>query len=294
MNNVLLTIREKESRLPKSERKIAQFILGNAMDVISMNASTLANKADSSAAAVIRFCHSLGLKGFTDLKLQLSANMSEIREDIHTDITYGDPIEMVKRKFLLNTQHTFYETNDALDEEILQQINEIIHESPVIFVYGLGSSSIAGQDLQQKFSRLGKIVMSSTDQHYLAASLKSADKNALFIAISNTGEKKETLALATLAKKMKVKVVSVTHLTDNPLANLADYALKTAPSKEAPLRSGATLSVLMQLYALDILFLTYVTTYYEESFEVLEKSKDALSDFYAIMERTLGKNTVLF
>ena len=41
----------------------------NTETVISMNAQELAKQAGSSPAAIIRFCHSMDVNGFTELKL---------------------------------------------------------------------------------------------------------------------------------------------------------------------------------------------------------------------------------
>ena len=76
--NIVLSIQERLQQLPKSERKIAEYILKNTETVISMNAQELAKQAGSSPAAIIRFCHSRDVTGFTELKLLLSANLGQM------------------------------------------------------------------------------------------------------------------------------------------------------------------------------------------------------------------------
>lgn len=280
LNNILLNIKEKMAQLPLSEKKIAEVILREPASIINMNSSLLAKKAGSSSAAVIRFCHSIGLKGFVELKLQLSADLQGINDNLYTDIMPGEELGKIKMKLLVNTNHVFKETNNTLADEVVANATKLFYDSSVIYPFGLGASSIVAEDFQQKFSRIGKKVIFIQDQHVLATSLAASDPKALFLGISNGGEKGEILALTKMAKSFGIKTVSLTRNTANALSREADLALKTAVAQEPPLRSGATISLLTQMYAIDILFYAYVTNYYESSLENLEKSKEAISHLY--------------
>ena len=280
LNNILLQIKEKKAFLPLSEKKIAEVILKDPVSVINMNSSLLAKKAGSSSAAVIRFCRSIGLKGFVDLKLQLSADLQGINDNVYTDIVPGEDLEQIKKKFLVNTHHVFKETNHTLDSEAVSQATKLFYESSVIYPFGVGASGIVAEDFQQKFSRIGKKVIVLQDQHVLATALAVADDRALFLGISNGGEKSEVLALTKMAKEFGVQTISLTRNTENTLSTLADVPLKTAFAQEPPLRSGATVSLLAQMYAIDILFYAYVTNYYQASIQKLEKSKEAIDHLY--------------
>lgn len=280
LNNVLLNIKEKKDGLALSEKKIAEVILEQPAEVIKMSASQLAKEAGSSSAAVIRFCHSIGLKGFVELKLQLSADLQGINDNLYTDIIPGEEMAQIKKKLLVNTNHVFKETNNSLNDEIVSQATTLFKNSSVIYPFGLGASSLVAEDFQQKFSRIGKKVIFIQDQHVLATSLAVADSNALFFGVSNHGEKREVVSLTKLAKEFGLQTISLTRNTKNTLSTLSDIALTTAVAQEPPLRSGATISLLTQMYAIDILFYAYVTNHYESSLENLEKSKEAINQLY--------------
>ncbi len=53
--NIVLSIQDRLQQLPKSERKIAEYILKNTETVISMNAQELAKQAGSSPAQLFAF-----------------------------------------------------------------------------------------------------------------------------------------------------------------------------------------------------------------------------------------------
>lgn len=282
--NVLRLIQKKLSKLPQSEQKIGKIILKNPTDIIQMSAAELAKKADSSAAAVIRFTHSIGLKGFTELKLLLSAQSSHFQEIIHTDILPDEGIEQIKKKFYRNTTQVLEETNSILNNELIERTADWLADSPSIFVYGLGASHIVAMDIKQKFTRVGKQVFCSQDQHSMAASMAVAEEDSVYIGISNSGEKKEGLVLMELAQDLGLHTISLTKETDNSLSTLAEIALKTADTKEAEQRSAATTSLLSQLFAIDIIFYRFITKRYSENIDHLEQSRKAIAKLSRLYE----------
>lgn len=283
--NILQTINEMLQDLPKSEQKIGQLVLERPKDVIQMNATDLAKAAKSSPAGVIRFCHSIGISGFTALKLALSAQTSQRGNLNYTDIDADESLDTIKEKLATNASVVFADTNVTLVNQDIDQVTDWIMASPMVFLYGLGASNIVAQDFRQKFTRIGKQIMVTQDQHELVAAMAIAPKNALYLGISNSGEKYEGTVMMNMAKELGLKTVSLTKAGDNTLAKAADIALHTADTKEALLRSGATISLLAQLYAIDLLFFSYMTKNYDTHVQNLALSKEAtnaLEGFYEI------------
>ena len=99
--NILFTMRHRLNKLPKAEKKLAEWILKNPENVTQMSVKALSEFSQTSPATVVRLCYSLGLKGFTDLKMQLSADSSTIREQLYTDIVPDEEIDRIKRKLVL-------------------------------------------------------------------------------------------------------------------------------------------------------------------------------------------------
>src|SRR5699024_10975557 len=102
-----------------------------------------------------------------------------------------------------------------------------------------------------------------------------APKDSLYIGISNSGEKAEGTRVMKMAKELGLKTVSLTKSGANTLANLADIPLHTADTKEALLRSGATISLLAQLYAIALLFFSLMTKNYDIHFQIFAITKEA-------------------
>lgn len=276
--NISLAIKNQLASLPRSEQKVGQFVLDHPLEVIRMSAAKLAQAAQSSPASVIRFCHSIGLEGFTDLKLALSAQGEPALDSHYTDIEPNESLTRIKDKLAMNTKAVLSESNISLKNDTINQVVETLKASPTIYLYGLGASYLVALDFRQKFTRIGKQIVVSQDQHELAASLAIAPAGSTFIGISYSGEKSEGLHMMSLAKKWGLTTISLTKDSDNQLSRKADLALKTAETNEALLRSGATISLLSQLYAVDILLFYYMTKDYDNTIKQLELSKQAITD----------------
>ncbi|MBP1045487.1 MurR/RpiR family transcriptional regulator [Enterococcus sp. BWM-S5] len=274
--NIILTIRDHREHLPKSEQKIADYILENTNEVITLSAQELAKRADSSPAAIIRFCHSMQVNGFTELKLLVSANLGSVDAEMYTEVEKEETAEAIKQKLNVRFIHALERTADLLDEKDLAVILPEIERAEVVYVYGLGASSLVAQDVYQKFTRLGKTVFYSLDHHLLASALGTGEKESLFIGISNSGETTELLALLDIAKESGIYTIGITENGSSPLAGKSDVVLLTAKGEEAPLRSAATVSLISQLYIVDVLFFYYASNNYDETIKKIQQSRNTV------------------
>lgn len=273
--NLLFTIQRQLDQLSKAEKKLAQWILEHSEEVIQMNVKTLSEASETSPATVTRLSYSLGLDGFTDLKLKLSANLPEIQADLYSDIVENESIENIKQKIKLKVTDVISKNADLLDVQAVEAVTHLIETYPFIYTYGLGASGIVADDFSQKFLRIGHQVSYSQDLHLLITSMVTNKEQSFLFLISNSGEKKDVCHLARLAKSYQIPVVSLTSRTESTLGVLSDIVLQTADSGEAPLRSSATNSLLVQLYTIDVLFSSYASKHYQKTMDRLEESKKA-------------------
>ncbi|MCD5002300.1 MurR/RpiR family transcriptional regulator [Enterococcus saccharolyticus] len=275
--NILFTIQNQLDSLSKAEKKLAQWILEHSAEVIHMSAKTLSEAAEISPATVVRFCYSLGLEGFPDLKLKLSANLPQIQEGLYSDIVPDESITTIKQKIKFKVIDGIEKNCELLEDEAIEQILHLLDHSEVIFTYGIGASGTVADDFYQKFLRVGRTVIFSQDAHLLSTAIVTNKESAFIFLISNSGEKKEVCRLASLAKNCQIPVVSMTSQPRSTLARLSDIVLHTTDGGEAPLRSSATNSLLVQLYSLDVLFSAYASKHYDETIIQLEQTKQAIS-----------------
>lgn len=272
-------IRSIVDELPQSERKIAQFILDNPSSTIGMTANNLAKESGTSPASVIRFCKSIGIPSFTELKIRLSAEIDSPSYTSYSDITPDEPINEIKNKLLGNAYQSMKETLNILSVSDIEKFVEAIDDSDIIYVFGLGASYLVAENIAQKWNRIGKTCVCIADPHLLISILSSSTKNSVFIGISNSGETKEVLSLVKVAQMNDVKTISLTQFGSNSLSSKVDISIQTVKSKEAELRSAATSSLLSQFMAVDVLFYSYVSKNYDANIEQIRHSR-SLVDAY--------------
>ena len=275
MNNKYINLRIENiyEDLTISEKKIAKIVLKNPKDVILMTASELAKKSNTSAASVIRFCKSIGVPSFTELKLQLSAEQKLPKTQSTSDISPDENIDDIKEKLLLNANKSMEETLNLITDTTINEAIEIMENASLIYTYGIGSSYLVSENIFQKWSRIGKPILYFTDLHHLIACLASAPEDTIFIGISNSGETGEVITAMEFAKKNNIKTISLTQFSYNTLSKISDLSIQTVRSKEAEIRSAATSSLMSQFIAVDILFYAYILKDYDKYIGYIKKSK---------------------
>ncbi|MHC9532443.1 MurR/RpiR family transcriptional regulator [Dellaglioa sp. L3N] len=279
MENCLYTIKVNMDKYTKVERKVAQFILEQPQKVIRMSTQSMADEVGVSTAAITRFGKNMSDSGFPGLKLELAAEI-QVDQSMLEEIDPNDNLKITKQKLTMRIQHTIEESNKTLDERVTSAAIAI-EESKMIYVYGLGASEIVAKDFQQKFIRVGKSVMETLDTHLIAVGMSQLKERTILFLISNSGENQDAIKLANLAKQQAIKVIVLTHNKKSALAKLADIVLEHDNSGEnKKFRSAATTSLIAQLYAVDLIYYSFVSIHFNDSINRLTDSRDIVKKYF--------------
>ncbi|MFD2639033.1 MurR/RpiR family transcriptional regulator [Piscibacillus salipiscarius] len=277
-NAGIFMLNEMKSKLPPSERKIAQFILDYPEKAINMTATELGKESETSSAAVIRLCKSLKLKGFQELKLRVAGDLQ--RNDVmeFRDIEPNEPHTTTIEKVTLNSVQTIQETADLIDTDSLNQAVNALLEGNRIYIFGVGASSIPAIDAYQKLIRINRAAFVLTDLHMAATAVANTDERDIVFGISFSGETHEVAKILEIANSQGAKTISLTKYGRSMVADQADINLYTSATKEASFRSGATSSRLAQLHVIDILFMCLASKSYEQTVDYLDSTRTAIRD----------------
>lgn len=281
MESILFSIQKKLPTLTKTEQRLAQYVLAHPVQVPTMTTSALAKAANVSAATVARFGKTLcGQGGFPALKLRLSSE-GNTDQRLFDEINPTDTTTDLKNKLTFRINQAITETNHRLKNDALEESAMILHSKQTIFIYGLGASNVAAEDLQQKLLRVGKSVIQSLDTHLLAAALTTQKTQAALILISNSGEKQEPLQLAKIAQQLNIPIIVLTHNNQSQIAQLATITLQHDDSTEnSHLRSAATTSLIAQLYAVDLLYYSFLEQDFTANTNQLADSSNVISEYF--------------
>jgi len=274
LNQIELALEE----LPKSEKKVAKYILENSKDVLYMNINEVAKKSGSSSSAVVRFCRSICIENFGNLKLRLSAESAQELPIGNLDIEDKESVSSIIEKTLSNTIQVFEDTVQQIENTAVLRVVDMLHAADMVYVYGVGASFLIAEDIAQKWRRLGKKVYAISDYHLLLSTMAIQNEKAVFWGVSYSGKTKEVLLLIEKAKAFGMQTICLSRMGQHKLAQNVDALLTTARAPEAKLRSAATSSRFAQLFVIDVVFLTYASSQYEFTIKQLEKSRNAVAD----------------
>ncbi|MCF6137735.1 MurR/RpiR family transcriptional regulator [Pseudalkalibacillus berkeleyi] len=269
-------LKEMHDKLPPSEKKIASFILQDPRAAISSTTSELAQLSQTSSAAVIRLCKSLGLKGFQELKMKVVGDLQKSVHEGYRDIQPNESHASVLEKMTNNSIQSLKETGEMLHLSELSRSVEALENAGTIHFFGVGASAIIAQDAQQKFLRIHKNVTAFSDLHMVAMLVGNVKPEDVVVGISFSGETAEVAQILELANQKGATTISLTKYGSSKVSEQAKIKLYTSASKEATFRSGATSSRIAQLHVLDILFMCVASTQYDASIQYLDESRNAI------------------
>ena len=253
-NMILENLVNGETKLSKSEKKIALEVLNNPSKVINQSISSLALQSGVSLPTVNRFCKKLGFSGYPAFKIQIAQETtntnSMLLERFNVD---KDTPEIVKR-VMSDIQSTVVSVGQNLNPSAIDKATNMLATAKSITFFGLGGSGPVALDAQHKFFRFGIPVVAHIDyinQRMIASMMREDD---ILVLISFTGRTAEIVQTAKVAKKNNVQTIALTS-KNSPLAKLSDVVLHIDAPLENNLHIPMT-SRLAHLAIIDILSAT--------------------------------------
>lgn len=264
--DVFSLINSRYNSFTNTEKKVADYILGNTKDAIYMSIIDLADACGVGESSVFRFCRSLDFKGYQDFKIALahSSAMEDITPQLSNEITIEDGIDEVSTKILNSNINALNETRKLIKEDDISTAIDYLTKAESIHFYGVGASLMTAMEGKIKFMRITPKTECSLDSHLQVISASLLTKKDVAIIVSYSGSTKDSIDLAKTAKRKGAKVIAITRYSKSPITTYADITLLCG-AKEGPLQGGSLSAKLAQLYLLDVLYVEYFRRNYKES-----------------------------
>lgn len=266
--------------LNQSETKVASCVLAAPENIIHETLASIAQKAGVSEPTVLRFCRSLGYKGFKDFKLALAASCAGEKSRVQTSIQADDTIAVMAKKVCQHSANSISALETIIDSETIGQCVELFTRAKRVEIYGSGVSGIVALDAQYKLLHTKTLAIAHCDSHLQMMSAAGLDAKCVALVISWSGESRNIIDAAKMAKDQGATVVGVTS-SNSSLAMVCDLVIVTPKFKNAETFSPMV-SNLCQLTMIDILTIGialqkgYIALDYKrkikESVEILKSS----------------------
>ena len=260
--------------LPPSERKVADLVLHRPVEVVSAPISQIALWAAVSQPTVIRFCRRLKCTGIPAFKLKLAGDLGAGIPFVHAQIAPGDDVSRIIAKVFDHAVAGLTRGRDALRPDILARAVESLNGASRIECYGLGNSSVTAQDAQMKLFRLGTPTLACTDAQMQRVAAVLLPRDAVVLAISNSGRTRTLLEVVALARGSGATVIALTR-SGTPLAESADILLP-ADVHENPDVYAPMVARLVHLAIIDVLTVALAMRKGPDAITRMEAAKAAL------------------
>lgn len=276
MESVSRKIRIMYKEMGPAERKIADFILQNLNEIMSISISELAHKCGCGDATVVRFSRRLGYSGFQALKIAIAGDLGSASA-ISAEIEKTDNCFEIFSKRINEISASLINTKSVLDAEKLELAAKTIMNAKRIVVFGLGNSAAIAVDAAHKFLRLGLNAQSCTDNHLQAIIASHIDRQSVAIAISHSGSSKDIVEALELSKIGGATTIAITNYGSSPIVNVCDICLFTK-AEETRHSILAMSSRIAQLSIFDAIYTYIVVNADKASMQAIYNTELALQN----------------
>lgn len=250
-DDLLRKITESLGGLNPSETKVGRYVMSAPEKVVHQSIATVAHESEVSEPTVMRFCRSLGCKGYQDFKLELAVALAGDTPYVHTSIKKEDTTAQMAEKICQYSSNSLRVLYESLDIGALKRTIQILNNAGRIEIYGSGASGIVALDAQHKLFRTKVPTVAYRDSHLQMMSAASLDETCVALAFSYTGHSLNIIEAAKMARDQGAKVVGVTD-KDSPLARYCDPVINN-PNIEDTKLFAPMVSRICQLAIVDIL-----------------------------------------
>ena len=281
---ILDTIGALKSSLTKTEKKIADAILSQPDLLSQCSLSEVATHLDVGEATFIRFCRTLGFKGYTDFKLDLAIELATQEKEsnalLDTDVSETDTTKEIAIKLQSALNNVISETINLLNFNELEKVVMELRRAKRIFLFGVGSSGLTADDAKHKLMRIGLQTDSVTNNHFMYMQAALLKKGDVVIGISHSGNSEETIKAMRIARENNATCVAITHNLRSPITEVADYVLVNG-NRQGQMQGDSIGTKMTQLFILDLIYALLVRA---EPNKAMQQKQKTLSVLDAVMK----------
>ena len=215
------------SRLSKSHRRIAEYILQHYDKAVFMTAAKLGEMVNVSESTVVRFAVALGYEGYPELQQALQELVrhrltATQRFEMSSDISQEEVLSTVLKADMQNIRSTI----DGIDNAAFLRAVQVISGARRIYILGLRSAAplaqFAGYYLHYIFDDVRVVAAGRTDVFEAISRIEASD---VLLGISFPRYSSRTIEAMSFARSRHAQVIGLTDGPMSPLHEVADICL---------------------------------------------------------------------
>lgn len=269
-----------QNSLTRTAQRIAAYILHDPASVTQFSIAELSSETQTGEATIIRFCRTLGYKGFQDFKMDLAIEVAtrDSSNDalLDADVQDEDDMQVIGAKLQATINNVMSETLNLLSAEALEKVVAQLRQADKVCLFGVGTSGITAEDAKAKLMRIGLRVDAATNNHFMymqAALMKPGD---VAIGISHSGISAETVKALKLAREAGATTVALTHNMGSRITQCADVVLING-NRQGELQGDSIGTKIAQLFVLDLIYALLVKSDPQSAQSIKRKTANAVN-----------------
>lgn len=261
-------------QLTATEKKLGKYILENYDKVLGENVAELAKHARVSDASVVRFCRSLGYKGFQDFKMGIARDILPQERQLNPILSREDDSEMICKKTFASDVNVLNRTLAGLNIEDMEMLGKKLLSARKIAFFGTGGSQMVIQDAAHKFLKVGIHVVAQQDIDMQMMEAALMDKRDVAIGISFSGNNVRVNECLKNAHDNGAYCVGILSERRSPMQKRVDMVMYSCYD-ETIFQSESVSTRIAQLAILDSLVNIISMQSYEESIRAIRLTREA-------------------
>jgi DNA-binding MurR/RpiR family transcriptional regulator len=235
-------------KLPKNQKKIAEFFLENFDHISFLTVQKVAEATSTNVAAVVRFAQSIGFSGFSEMRDEIVATLqnrlqsNNVFPSISSSKLVHDTLTTVANQDIANISDTL----NLNERENYSKVIDLIINSERVFTVGLGISHLLAEIITYQLNQVGIFSnVLTNNQSTFMEQILFMNKKDLIITLSFPPYSKTTIEAVKYAHEKKIKIVSLTNKKSSPISFFSDVSLIIRSENLLFTNSFAAISVLI-------------------------------------------------
>ena len=272
MSKFMIDLKNKYSKLSKTEKKVADFFMSTPKNEIPFYISEVAKKSNTSEATIVRFAKKLGFNGYQQLKIVIA--QEDNYRPINQNISLNDTPFEIYNKVCDELYCSLEQTKSSLNRNALQSCCDKLLSADKILIIGLGNSAAVAIDAAHKMLRLGLNATAYTDNHIQSIAVSHTNEKSTILAISHSGHSRDIIEALKIAKNNGATTITITNFEKTPINKVSDIILH-ALSDENNYRILGLTSRITHLVIIDTIY-SYLVCHLPNAEEKISSAETAL------------------
>lgn len=241
------------------EMIIADYILKNEKQIVQMTILEMADSIHVSKSALHRFSKKIGLKGFNDIKVEISKNQVDMEDqwrqvDANYPFLISDDFSAIAYKLMKLYEATIHDSLACLDEVDLENVVSILNRADVIDIYTHAHNINIAENFQDKMMTIGRTVNCPKSFYNQRMQVLASNEKHIALILSYSGRASWILPIAKKLYEKRIPAVMISKIGSYHFSQYIPYHLAISGNEKLQNRISQFSSHIGLQYIMDVLY----------------------------------------